>query len=248
MSRFRGTGALVLWIDVDPPLQAEADAWYVDEHLPERIAVAGYRRAMRYVAVSGSPRYLSVFEAQTPEALASDGYLGLVRRISDQSRRIRAGFSGVVRNTFRVRASAGRAVGAVVGSFRLVPAGTAAGTAGGTAGATVGDAAPGPSSALDGLGERLLAGHCIVGVHWLEAVPQVRAAMDAVRAVGGADGAIDHVLLVEVTQVEEIESLRAGPLSDDALREAGWTVAAFGIYRLLCAFDQSDIRDAMESP
>jgi hypothetical protein len=229
MSGLEGSGALVLWIDVAPALQAETDAWYVDEHLPDRVRVAGYRRASRYVAVSGSPRYLSVFEADTPQALASDGYLSLVRQISPQSQRIRAGFSNVARNTFTVRASAARARGGLVASLRLVPAAAPDGSA--------------PSAALaviDALVPRLLMEHCIVGAHWLQSAPEVRATMDAVRAVGTADAAVDHVLLVEATQAHELDALRQGPLSETALRAAGWQLTAFGIYQLLCTMDAAD--------
>jgi hypothetical protein len=119
MGQWKGSGGLILWIDIDPAVQDEADAWYLDEHLPERVQVAGYRSARRYVAIEAEPRYLSVFEADSPEALASPGYLGLVSRISEQSRRIRAAFRHVVRNTFEVTASHGRARGGVIGSYRL---------------------------------------------------------------------------------------------------------------------------------
>ena len=56
MSKWQGTGGLMLWIDVDPALRRETDAWYVDEHLPERVDIAGYRNARRYLAVEGAPR------------------------------------------------------------------------------------------------------------------------------------------------------------------------------------------------
>jgi len=105
MSTLMGTGALLLWLDVAPELERETDAWYIDEHMPERIDFGGYLRARRYDAIEGAPRYLTLFEARTPSALASEGYLRLVRRISEQSQRIRAGFSNVVRNTFAVRQS-----------------------------------------------------------------------------------------------------------------------------------------------
>ena len=228
MSKFNGSGALALWIDVAPALQAETDAWYVDEHLPERIVVAGYRRATRYVALEGSPRYLSVFEADTPQALASEGYLGLVRQISDQSKRIRGGFSNVVRNTFVVRASAARALGAVVASLRLEPA------------SQEGSDSAAALFKMDALLPALSGHHCIVGAHWLQGEPQVRASMDAVRAVGTSDATVDHVLLVEATQATELEMLRTGPLSDAALQAAGWRLQAFGIYRLLCTMTAAD--------
>lgn len=224
MSQWRGTGGLLLWIDIDPSLQREADAWYIDEHLPERVQIAGYRSARRYVAVEGSPRYLSIFEADTPAALASDGYLGLVQQISEQSRRIRAGFSRVVRNTFEVRASAGRARGAVVGSFRLAPRAE-----------SLGDTAA-AEAAIGLLIDGLIREHGVVGAHWLKAVPEVRTRMDSVRAVGQQDGAVDHVLIVEATQPEEISALRERTLSLAMLSELGWDEDAFGIYRLMVEF------------
>lgn len=222
MSKWQGTGALVLWIDIDPAVEREADAWYVDEHLPERVTVAGYRKARRYVALEGSPRYLSVFEADTPEALASEGYLRLVREISQQSHRIRAGFSNVIRNTFRVSSSYGRATGGVVGCIRLEP----------TRLTDLGEA----EAKMAELVARLASEHCIVGAHWLIAAPEIRAQLDAVRAVGQQDAAASHVLVVEATQPEEVHALRGKLLSATDLAERGWREAAFGIYRLLVEF------------
>ena len=126
MSAWLGSGALALWLDVAPELDGETDGWYIDEHMPERIDIGGYLRARRYVAIEGQPAYLTLFEAQTPAALASDGYLRLVSRISEQSQRIREGFSNVVRNTFAVRRSHGRGIGATVASLRLTPRDAAA--------------------------------------------------------------------------------------------------------------------------
>src|SRR5271169_3134220 len=114
MSALRGTGAMILWLDVAPELDRETDGWYIDEHLPERIDIGGYLRARRFSVLEGAPAYLTLFEAQTPAALASEGYLRLVNRISEQSKRIRTGFSNVARNTFQVRESRGRGVGTIV--------------------------------------------------------------------------------------------------------------------------------------
>jgi len=222
MSAIQGTGVLALWIDVAPSLESETDDWYVDEHLPERIDIGGYLRARRYGALQGSPGYLSLFEASTPEALASEGYLSLVGRISEQSQRIRAGFSNVVRNTFRVRATAGRGIGAVMASYRLRPA---AGRA---------QAAPAEAlAALDALAPQLLRQRDVVGAHWLQGAPDVRARMDAVRAVGRDDAAAGHVLLVETTREATARHLRDAVLSDTALAALGWQVENLAVYGLL---------------
>jgi hypothetical protein len=219
MSALRGTGAMMLWLDVAPELDRETDDWYIDEHLPERIDIGGYERARRYSAIEGRPAYLTLFEAQSPGALASDGYLRLVGRISQQSQRIRAGFSNVVRNTFAVRQTCGRGIGAVVASVRLTPRDAA--------GAEM------AAAALDREIPQLLKRRGVVGVHWLQAAPAVRARMDAVRAVGQSDASVDYVLLIEATRASEVAAIRGDAVSTAALENLGWVEQGFGTYALM---------------
>jgi hypothetical protein len=218
MSTLMGTGALLLWLDVAPELERETDGWYVDEHMPERIDVGGYLRARRYGAIEGTPAYLTLFEARTPSALASDGYLRLVRRISEQSQRIRAGFSNVVRNTFAVRQSRGRGIGSIVASLRLTPREASRATA---------------AAAMDAQVPQLLRRRGVVGVHWLQAAPAVRERMDAVRAVGQSDTAADYVLLIEATRAADLHEIRHDAVSAAALEQLGFAEESFAIYGLL---------------
>jgi hypothetical protein len=219
MSMLLGKGALMLWLDVAPELDSETDGWYIDEHMPERIDIGGYLRARRYVALEGAPAYLTLFEAQTPAALASEGYLRLVGRISAQSQRIRNGFSNVVRNTFAVRHSLGRGIGTMVASLRLTPADPTRAAAG--------------AQALDAQLSRLLRRHGVVGVHWLQAAPEVRAQMDQVRVTGRSDASADYVLLIEATRVADLQAVRVDALSTATLGQSGWIEQAFGIYSLM---------------
>lgn len=219
MGALMGSGALVLWLDVAPDLDRETDGWYIDEHLPERIDIGGYLRARRYVAIDGAPAYLSLFEARTPAALASDGYLRLVGQLSEQSRRIRRGFSNVARNTFEVIQSRGRGIGAIVASLRLTPRST-----------TEAEAAV---AALDANVPNLMRRHGVVGVHWLQAAHDVRARMDAVRATGQSDAIVDYTLLIEATRLADAQEIRRDAVSTGALEQAGWTDRGFGIYSLM---------------
>lgn len=226
MSCWWGTGALALWMDIEAGTQAEADDWYVREHLPERVEHAGYRRARRYVGLTaGAPRYLSLFEAQTPEHLASEGYLGLVRAISAQSAQIRSRFRGVMRNTFRVGFSeaAVPGLGGCISSVRLRAGNGAA------------------QEALLPLLRELVQAHGVTGVHWLQAAPEVRQRMDAVRVTGHDDLIVEHALLVETTQAHEAEALLAHTLTADCLQAAGWGVEGTGIYQLLYAVSAADM-------
>lgn len=52
----------------------EFNAWYDNEHIPERAAVPGFLSAMRYVCRSGFPRYLAVYDLETADVLKSDAY------------------------------------------------------------------------------------------------------------------------------------------------------------------------------
>jgi hypothetical protein len=51
-----GTGVLAIWNDVAPEAEAEFNAWYLEQHLPERLAVPGFRRARRWWSATASPR------------------------------------------------------------------------------------------------------------------------------------------------------------------------------------------------
>jgi hypothetical protein len=217
MGTLMGSGALMLWLDVAPELDRETDGWYIDEHMPERIDIGGYLRARRFNAMEGTPAYLTLFEAKTPAALASEGYLHLVGRISKQSQRIRAGFSNVVRNTFEVRQSVGRGIGTIVASLRLAAS----------------ERADLAANALDLQVPQLLRRHGVVGVHWLQAAPDVRARMDAVRAVGQSDASADYALLIEATRVADLQAIRRESLSAPTLTQMGWAQQDFGIYNLL---------------
>jgi hypothetical protein len=219
MSALLGSGALALWLDVAPELDREIDGWYVDEHLPERIDIGGYLRARRFFAIEGSPSYLTLFEAQTPAALASEGYLRLVGKLSERSKRIRAGFSNVARGTFQVRHSLGRGIGAVMASVRLRPHDP-----------TRADVAV---AALDRQVPQLLRQHGVVGVHWLEPAPEVRARMDRVRVTGHADANVDYVLFVEVTRPAEVAAIRGDVLAPKALARSGYVEESFGVYTLM---------------
>jgi hypothetical protein len=205
---FTGRGALMLWLDVDPALRAETDSWYAAEHLPDRVGPGGYHCARRYRAIEAAPEYLTFFVAETPDDLASPGYLGLVRQISPQSHRIRAGFRNVARNTFRFTAGHSLGVGGVALALR----------------SSGGDLAP--------LVTELAARQGVVAVHAMQAAPEVRRRMDAVRVTGLDDGWTGDCLLVEGLQAEDLRALRDGPLATAALAARGIREEEYGLYML----------------
>lgn len=77
MSARRGSGLLVVTMDVPPEHEAELNRWYDEEHLPERASLPGFLSARRFVAREGPSKYLAVYELESADALESDAYRAL---------------------------------------------------------------------------------------------------------------------------------------------------------------------------
>ena len=67
----KGRGIFMVYVDIDPQHVQEFNEWYNKEHLPELLSVPGILSASRYEAVKGGPKYLAVYELESPEVLTS---------------------------------------------------------------------------------------------------------------------------------------------------------------------------------
>ena len=63
---------MVVCTDVSVQHDADFNAWYNQEHLPERLSNPGFLDGARCEALRGGPRYLAVYELESAEALQSD--------------------------------------------------------------------------------------------------------------------------------------------------------------------------------
>ena len=68
-------GILAIWHDVDEAIGDEYERWYFREHLPERVGVPGFVAGRRYEAVSRGPRFLTCYEAESPDIFVSKPYI-----------------------------------------------------------------------------------------------------------------------------------------------------------------------------
>ena len=59
-------GFLLVTMQPPPAFEEEFNAWYDTEHLPERLAVPGFETALRFVCISGHPRYLAMYDLARP--------------------------------------------------------------------------------------------------------------------------------------------------------------------------------------
>ena len=65
----KGKGIFLLYVDIDPTHEADFNAWYNTEHLPELLGVPGIISAARYAATKGGPKYLAVYELDSVDVL-----------------------------------------------------------------------------------------------------------------------------------------------------------------------------------
>lgn len=207
MGLLRGRGALLIWVDLDEDIEAEADRWYEQEHFPERITESGYLRARRYRAISSSPGYLGVLEAETPDAMAGEGYRRVTAKINARSQKIRDAFRRIIRSPHAVLNSAGTIDGGVLVSARI---------------GFAGDAQRAAFATWSEAG--LHAWHRdhpeVLGVHALAGAPEIRRYMDSFRATGHDDEIADGVLLLEFGRGTDAERV-AAELSVEGLRRMG---------------------------
>ena len=100
MVKKKGTALLLVFTDVDVEHDAEFNAWYNEEHVPERLSAPGFLDAARYEALRGGPRYLAVYELESADALQTDEYLRLSRNPTEWTQRMSPNVvgRGTVRN------------------------------------------------------------------------------------------------------------------------------------------------------
>lgn len=90
-------GILSVWNDRDEEIARAYESWYVGEHVPERLGVAGFLSARRYEAVRGAPRFMTYYELESPQVLSSPDYLARLASPTEQTRSIMAHFRNMMR-------------------------------------------------------------------------------------------------------------------------------------------------------
>ncbi len=102
MVKKKGSGLLMVFADVDVEYDADYNAWYREEHLPERLSAPGFLDAALYQAVKGGPRYLAVYELESAAAMQTPEYLHMSQNPTDWTKRISptAIGRGTVRNIY----------------------------------------------------------------------------------------------------------------------------------------------------
>lgn len=120
-----GQAFLALWNDIAREREPEYDQWHTLEHVPERVAVTGFRGARRYVKrAKAHHRYFTLYDVDSLAVFESAEYLDLLAHPTPWSASMRPDFSNFLRAICGVTTSNGTGIGAAIACV-CVPATTA---------------------------------------------------------------------------------------------------------------------------
>ena len=113
--------AMVLYYDIAGD-NADHDHWHTYEHMHERLSTPGFLRGTRWIAKSGGPKYLIVYEVAGVEVSNSADYLARLNDPTPWTAAMMSRFQGMIRGFCNVTASSGYGLGHAAVSIRFSPA------------------------------------------------------------------------------------------------------------------------------
>ena len=114
-----GAGAVLVWNDIAAPGREQFYQWRDQEHIPERLAIAGFRRGRRYIKPGHSPEWLTFYEADDLDVLVSPAYLARLNAPTPATASALLHFRNTSRAVCRVVHSTGSSSGGHVLALRL---------------------------------------------------------------------------------------------------------------------------------
>ena len=109
---------LSIWTDVDPAHEADFNRWYDQEHMQERMAIPGFRRARRFRALGISPRpYLALYDTENLQVFRSTAYRQAFERQTGWSLRNFARMRGTQRRVGELTLDTGQGEGGALALF-----------------------------------------------------------------------------------------------------------------------------------
>jgi hypothetical protein len=116
-----GSGAVAIWHDIAAEGRDAFYQWHGREHMPERVAIPGFLRGRRYVAIDrtdGVAEFFNLYETASTAVLTGDGYLDRLNHPTPWTVETVRHFRNVARSLCEVAASAGEGQGGLIATFR----------------------------------------------------------------------------------------------------------------------------------
>jgi hypothetical protein len=97
-----GNAVVAIWNDILPEARSNFIEWHNREHIPERVAIVGFRRGRRYFSDLGAPEYFTLYEAEDETTLTAPEYLERLNNPTSWTRQATSAFRNTLRGICRV--------------------------------------------------------------------------------------------------------------------------------------------------
>jgi hypothetical protein len=220
-----GQAAMLLSFDVAAEAIAEHDAWHTHEHLPERLAIPGFLRGSRWVALAGQPRYFVMYEVATLGTLTSAAYRERLNNPTPWTSKMMAHYRNMRRAFCTVTGSFGHGIGYAGLLIRFKPVASAE--------------APMRTWLTTELLPQLPAQAGIGSMHLLESA--VMPEMTNEQRIRGADAGLDWVLFATGYDVDRLGDLKRTHLGVQRLSEQGVPDVQTTTYRIHYSLSHGEV-------
>jgi hypothetical protein len=114
-----GQAAVLIWNDVTEKGREQFYQWHDKEHVPERLAIPGFRRGRRFIRPKHSPEWLTMYEADDLAVVTSPEYLARLNAPTPATVSTLKHFRNTARAVCRVVHSMGSSTGGYMLAMRL---------------------------------------------------------------------------------------------------------------------------------
>ncbi len=214
-----GKAVLGVWNEVDPTIEDSFNDWYLTEHIPERTAVPGMLRGRRYRALSGSPKYMALYEATSLDVLTTGAYRTQLDHPTPWTRYVMAGFTFALRGICEVIATSGQGVGGFATVIHFHPA-------------------PGAETRLRAWVKAQVTAlptvRQIAAAHaWSGDTSEPLSPTSALAAKRSPDRPVEWVLAIEAADADALDAARAAVLASDPAAHGAEDIKPYPNYQLL---------------
>lgn len=212
---------------------ADHDDWHTYEHLHERLSIPGFVRATRWIAGTGQPRYMVIYEVAGIGVATSDAYLARLNDPTPWTASMMPRFRGMIRGFASVAASAGCGLGNVAVSVRFTPA---SGRERALAERLAAEILPALAT------RRGMAGACLLR-------PAPPPPMTREQAMRGPDAALPWVLLASAYDADALDGTAAEHLTPQRLGSYGASAqSSIGRYSLHVTMSAQEVARTAPNP
>ena len=116
-----GEAVVAIWNDIAPEARTQFYDWHINEHMPERVGIPGFRRGRRAIALDAEtqPEFFTLYEADRFEVLTGADYAARLNDPTPATRAVTAQFRATTRALARVVESLGPGPGGILLTLRF---------------------------------------------------------------------------------------------------------------------------------